>query len=60
VPSSSLSSPAGSLPLLFERGSGSRYTGGANGKGVYRQAIETDLLILEAVAEAGIEEGFTA
>ncbi len=51
---------AGALPLLFEGGSGSRYTDGADGKSVHRQIIETYLLMFEAVAEIGIEEGFRA
>ena len=50
---------AGSLPLLCEGGSGSRYTDGATGKSIHRQVIQTYLLI-EAVAEIGIEEGFKA
>ena len=45
---------AGSLPLLFEGGSGSRY----RGDHVHRQIIETYLLLFEAVCEIGVEEGF--
>jgi hypothetical protein len=48
---------AGSLPLLFDGGSGSRYADGANGKSIHHQIIETYLLMFEAVAEVGIEEG---
>lgn len=51
---------AASVPLLFEGGFGSPYTDGANGKSVHRQVIETYLLMFEAVAEVGIEEGFKA
>jgi hypothetical protein len=51
---------AGALPLLFEGGSGSRYKSGAGGRSVYRQIIETYMLLFEAVAEIGVEEGFRA
>ena len=51
---------AGSLPLLFEGGSGSRYTDGSGGRGVHRQIIETYMLLFEALCEIGAEEGFKA
>jgi hypothetical protein len=47
-----------SLPPLFEGGSGSRYTDGAKGKGIHHQTLDTYLLMSEAVAEVGTEEGF--
>ena len=44
---------AGSLPLLFEGGAGSRYSG----EGVHRQIVETYLLLFEAVCEIAVTEG---
>lgn len=46
----------GSLPLLFEGGSGAWY----EGSNIHRQIIETYLLLFEAVCEIGVEEGFKA
>ena len=45
---------AGSLPLLFEGGAGSRY----KGDDIHRQIVETYLLLFEVVCEIGVEEGF--
>ena len=47
---------AGSLPLLFEGGAGSRYSG----EDIHRQIVETYLLLLEAVCEIAVAEGFKA
>jgi hypothetical protein len=43
----------GALALLFEGGSGDRYSGDS----IHRQVLETYLLLLETVCEVGVEEG---
>jgi len=47
---------AGALPLLFEGGSGSRYSG----ENIHRQIVETYLLLVEAVCEIAVTEGLKA
>ena len=48
----------GALPVTFEGGAGSRYTDGAGGRSIYRQIIETYMVLFETLCEVGVEEGF--
>jgi hypothetical protein len=45
---------SGTLPLLFEGGSGERYSG----PHIHRQIIETYMTLFTTVFQIGAEEGF--
>lgn len=48
----------GSLPLLFEGGTGERYKDKGKGGSIHRQIIETYLVLFHALFEIGATEGF--